>query len=226
MIILIIILLVVMLIYGPNFWVRYVIRKHSKPLEGMPGTGSELAQHLIERYQLEGVTIKETSKDEDYYSPDEKMVGLSPEVYHGKSLAAIAIAAHEVGHAIQYHNNEAVSRLRQRYAVPARSLQAVGVGILSLSPILGMVLRTPSLMIITLAIGVIAMLAAVVMNALVLPLEYDASFAKALPILQDGYVPEEYLPAITQVLRACAFTYVAAALADIVNIWRWIAILR
>ena len=51
-------------------------------------------------------------------------------------------------------------------------------------------------------------------------------FQRLFPILKDGYVPDEYIPAIRQVLSACAFTYIAGALADILSIWRWIAILR
>ena len=57
--------------------------------------------------------------------------------------------------------------------------------------------------------------------------EFDASFKKALPILEEGgYVNQENLPAIRQILRACAYTYVAGALADIIRLWRWLAIKR
>ena len=63
-------------------------------------------------------------------------------------------------------------------------------------------------------------------NMAVLPEEYDASFKKALPILEEGYVPKENLPAIRQILRACAYTYVAGALADVIRLWRWLAIKR
>ena len=59
--------LVVVIIFGPRLWVGYAIRKHNKPIEGMPGSGGELAEHLIERFTLEGVTVKKTAPDEDYY---------------------------------------------------------------------------------------------------------------------------------------------------------------
>ncbi len=216
----------VALIYGPQFWVKYVIRKHSKNLDGMPGTGSELALHLIERFELEGVRVKKTRANEDFYSPGDKVVGLSPEVYGGKSLSAVAIAAHEVGHAIQHYNNEPLSQLRDKYATLAATVQNMGIYILASVPLVGVFSRSPALIAFVIFIGVIAMFASVIFHALVLPEEYDASFGKALPILDEGYVPTEYMPAVRQVLKACAFTYVASALSDILSIWRWIAILR
>lgn len=226
MLYLILLLFLIALIYGPQFWVRYVISKHSKHLHGMPGTGAELARHLIERFDLEGVTVKQTDKDQDYYSPAEKLVGLSPEVYNGKSLSAVAIATHEVGHAIQYIRQEQISQLRGKYLLLANRIQHIGIYILSSLPFLGVLVRSPAVVALVLVIGVVTMLASVACHAMVLPEEYDASFGKAMPILSEGYVPPEYLPAIRQVLKACAFTYVAAALSDILSIWRWLAILR
>ncbi|MGH1373973.1 MAG: zinc metallopeptidase [Cellvibrionaceae bacterium] len=226
MIYLLFVLVLIGLIYGPNIWVKYVIRKHSRPLEGMPGTGAELAEHLIERFKLEGVTVEETSKDQDYFSPADNKVGLSPEVFHGKSLSAVAIAAHEVGHAIQYVNKEPISELRDRYSGRARQIQNIGIWVLTCAPIVGAVSRSPALIGLVAAVGIVAMLAAVAFHALILPEEFDASFAKALPILEEGYLPEAYFPAVRQVLKACALTYVASALADVLSVWRWLAVLR
>lgn len=226
MLYLILLTFLIALIYAPQLWVRYVIHKHDKHLDGMPGTGSELALHLIERFQLDGVTVKETRRDEDYYSPAEKVVGLSPEVFHGKSLSAVAIATHEVGHAIQYIRQEPISQLRGKYLRVADTVQHIGIYVLSSVPLFGVISRSPVLIALVIAIGIVTMLASVACHAMVLPEEYDASFGKAMPILSEGYVPSEYLPAIKQVLKACAFTYVAGALSDILSIWRWLAIIR
>jgi hypothetical protein len=82
-------------------------------------------------------------------------------------------------------------------------------------------------MIFTALLGVATMLVSVAVYAAILPEEWDASFNKALPILIEGeYVDEHQLKAVRQILKACALTYVAAALADILSLWRWIAILR
>jgi len=192
----------------------------------MPGTGGELAQHLIQRFELEGVTIKMTKTDQDYYSPQEKIVGLSPEVYHSKSLSAVAIATHEVGHAIQHCRKEKVSFLRDRYSGIAQTAQQLGIFILSFSPVIAGLVHAPSIIGLSIGAGFLAMFSSVLLHAAILPEEYDASFGKALPILSSGYVPNEHIPAIKQVLTACAFTYVASALADILRIWRWIALVR
>lgn len=214
------------LVYGPHLWVKFVLNKHHKPLEGMPGTGGELAHHLLQRFELNDVSIEEGEKGKDHYSPSRNVVSLSPEVFRGKSLTAVAVAAHEVGHAIQFNRGEAVSKLRAKYLDKAHKIQHYGVYFLMSMPIVGAIFRVPHVAILTGVIGIITMLASVLMYVAILPEEYDASFNKALPILQEGYVPDEYLPAIRQVLKACALTYVAGALADILRLWRWIAILR
>jgi Zn-dependent membrane protease YugP len=64
------------------------------------------------------------------------------------------------------------------------------------------------------------------MYAAILPEEYDASYNKALPILAQGYLPEEHMVAAKRILKACALTYVAAALADILSLWRWFRMIR
>ena len=226
MIYVLLILTVVVLVYGPHLWVRHVLKKHHHVIEDIPGTGGELAQHLIDRFELKGVLLEEGNPDQDHYNPGTRTVSLSPKVFHGKSLSAVAVAAHEVGHAIQFSRKEPVSKLREKYLGKAHLIQTWGVYILMSIPIIGAALRIPHLALLTALIGVVTMLASVVMYTAILPEEYDASFNKALPILEEGYVPEHHLPAVRQVLKACALTYVAGALADVLRLWRWIAIIR
>jgi len=215
------------LIYGPQLWVRYVLSRHSKIIENIPGTGRELAEHLLAQFQLSEVKVELTDKAGDHYSPVDNAVRLSPDVYGGKSLTAIAVAAHEVGHAIQFNRKEPVSFLRERYLAKAHFIQRAGVYLLMLLPAIGAIVRIPHIVLLTGGIGLATMLISVLMYAAILPEEWDASFNKALPILKEGhYVPEEHMPAIRQILKACALTYVAAALADILSLWRWIALLR
>ena len=213
-------------IYGPQFWVRFVINKHNKSIPNMPGTGGELAEHLIQRFELSGVSVFKAGKDQNYYSPKDKQVALAPEIYDGKSISAIAIAAHEVGHAMQYHHQESVSQLRSKYTGLAVTAQRLGIFVLSAAPLLGVLTKAPSLTVLVLLAGVAAMLGSVGLYAMILPEEYDASFKKALPLLEEGYLPEEHIPAARQVLKAAALTYVAGALANVLSIWRWLAVLR
>ena len=215
------------LIYGPHLWVKFVLRKHGRELEHMPGTGGELAIHLLNQQQLDSVKVEQSSPDDNHYSPIENAVRLSPEIYNGKSLTAVAVAAHEVGHAIQFNREEPVSLLRSRYLGKAVTLQRLGIFIVMAMPVATAMLHVPTLIVVEILAGFALMLLSVFMHAAVLPEEFDASFNKALPILKQGdYVPDVYMPAIRQVLKACALTYVAAALADVLRLWRWAALMR
>jgi len=222
----VLIILILLIVFGPSLWVKYVLRKHQKHIETLDGTGSELALHLIDRFELDGVTVIKGAKDADYYDPQNKIVSLSPEVFEGKSLTAVAVAAHEVGHAIQFCKQEPVSLLREKYLSKAHHIRHFGVMFLMASPIIGLVFRVPHLALLTITIGLITMLVSVLMHVAVLPEEYDASFNKAMPILSEGYITEEQLPKVRQILKACALTYVAAAMADMLNLWRWIRFIR
>ena len=227
MIYLLLLLLVLALLYGPQLWVRFVLRWHSTELPNLPGTGGELAVHLLKRFELDDVTVEETESGRDHYDPGTNVVRLSPEVYKGKSLTSVAVAAHEVGHAIQFNRQEPVSQLRQRYFERATRLQHIGITVLMLAPVMTAIFYVPHAMILTALIGVMTMLVSVLMYVAILPEEWDASFNKALPILLQGeYINDRQVKAVRQVLKACALTYVAAALADILRLWRWVAILR
>lgn len=219
-------LLFTLLVYGPSLWVKFVMWRHAKPIDDMPGTGGELAQHLVEKYQLDGVTVAEGEEGRDHYNPAEQRVSLSPSVYGGKSLTAVAIAAHEIGHAIQFTRDEPVSRLRGKYLGGAFTIKRIGSAIMLSLPLVTVLFKVPQIIFLAAALGVITMLASALVYLAVLPEEYDASFNKALPILKDGYVPAKHIPAIRQVLRAAALTYFAAALADTLNLWRWLRVFR
>ena len=141
-------ILVILAIYGPQYWVQYVMHHYAKDLEEIPGTGSQLAKHLIERYALEGVIVEETQANQDHYDPINKAVRLSPQNYHGRSLTAIAVATHEVGHAIQFYRQEPVSKLRKKYLPMALMIKKIGIGAIMLMPVLTAIVRVPQVAII------------------------------------------------------------------------------
>ncbi len=213
--------------YLPQWWVRHVMKKHSQTLDGMPGTGAELAQHLVEKLELGDCKVEITEPFNDHFDPKDNCVRLSPNNYNGKSLTAVAVAAHEVGHAIQFNRNERISRLRGRYLPAAVMLKKIGIIIMSIVPIMALVIRIPGLIYFGIGISLLLQLLGALSYLIVLPEEWDASFNKALPILKQGnYVPEAYQDSIHQVLKAAALTYFAGALAEIVNIGRWWLLLR
>ena len=219
--------LVLLLFLFPSLWVKYVLNKHSATLDNMPGTGGELAAHLLHTFDLNDVKLEKCEQGKDHYDPNDNAVRISPSYFDGKSLTAIAVAAHEVGHAIQFNRKEPVSLLRRKYLPKAFFIRKVGVTLLMLFPLVTAIVKVPQLALLNILLGIFVMLISVLMYVAILPEEFDASFNKALPILEKGeYVPEVYMPKIKQVLRACALTYVAAALTDVLKLWRWIRYLR
>ena len=163
----------------------------------------------------------------DHFDPKDKAVRLSPDNYNGKSLTAVAIAAHEVGHAIQFHRQEKIFELRSRYLPTAHYLNQAGVAIMWSFPVIGLVLRSPFAVGMVIALSLLLQLAGAFAYLIILPEEWDASFNKALPILMEGdYVEEHQIPKIRKILKAAALTYFAAALANVLHIGRWLLILR
>ena len=218
-------LIVIAVIFGPSLWVKFVMRRYSTEKPEMPGTGGELAKHLIKRFSLKDVEV-ETTELGDHYDPIEKKVRLLPEHYGSKSLTAIAIAAHEVGHAIQDHQGDKLLATRTKMVPIVNLLARWSVVIISLSPVIGIITRHPIPFSLLLFIGLSGFIARMMIHAVTLPIEFDASFSKALPILREGdYVSQSNEKAVSHVLRAAALTYVSAALADILNLSRWIFIL-
>lgn len=218
-------LIVIAVIFGPSLWVKFVMRRYSTEKPEMPGTGGELAKHLIKRFSLKDVEV-ETTELGDHYDPIEKKVRLSREHYESKSLTAVAIAAHEVGHAIQDHQGDRRLATRTKMVPIVNLLARWSVVIISLSPVIGIITRHPIPFSLLLFIGLSGFIARMMMHAVTLPIEFDASFSKALPILREGnYVSQSNEKAVSHVLRAAALTYVSAALADTLNLSRWIFIL-
>jgi len=219
------VLIVLAIIFGPSLWVKFVMRRYSTEKPEMPGTGGELAKHLIKRFSLKDVEV-ETTELGDHYDPIEKKVRLSREHYESKSLTAVAIAAHEVGHAIQDHQGDRRLATRTKMVPIVNLLARWSVFIISLSPIIGIIMRHPMPFSLLLFLGLSGFIARMMVHAVTLPIEFDASFSKALPILREGnYVSQSNEKAVSHVLRAAALTYVSAALADILNLSRWIFIL-
>ena len=218
-------LIVIAVIFGPSLWVKLVMRRYSSEKPEMPGTGGALAKHLIKRFSLKDVEVEITELG-DHYDPIEKKVRLSREHYESKSLTAVAIAAHEVGHAIQDHQGDKRLATRTKMVPIVNLLARWSVVIISLSPVIGIITRHPIPFSLLLFIGLSGFIARMMMHAVTLPIEFDASFSKALPILREGdYVSQSNEKAVSHVLRAAALTYVSAALADTLNLSRWIFIL-
>lgn len=212
-------------VFGPQLWARTILRRYSGHRDDFPGSGGELARHLLDRFGMPEVAVEET-KVGDHYDPRAKAVRLSPENLSGKSLTAVTVAAHEVGHAIQDHKGYTPLHLRTRLVGLAQGAEKLGALLLVVMPFAAMLTRAPSAGLLMLLAGLLSFGTAVLVHLITLPVELDASFRRALPVLATGYVPPADQVAARRILTACALTYVAGSLASMLNLWRWIAILR
>ena len=223
---LLLVVFIISLILGPQLWIRWVFSRYGRDLPDLPGTGGELATHLLNRFKIEGVVVEETKPNQDHFDSSTPAVRLSPKNYNGKSLTAVAVAAHEVGHALQWHNKETVFKLRLRYIPLARRLQKIGYLLLSLAPLAAILTRVPAAAAAPFIGGILIALCGAATYLIILPEEWDASFNKAMPILIEGeYITPEQEFATRRILRAAALTYAASALASLLQVWRWLPLL-
>lgn len=210
----------------PSLWTKHILNKHRKPHDTIPGTGLQFAEHLINKYELTGVTVEETQAG-DHYDPIEKVVRISSDNAHSNSLTAITTVAHEIGHALQDKHN--YPELKQRTALVERAtiMQKFAGIALMITPFLIPLAHTPMIALLTFAAGFIAMGVPVIIHLSTLPVEFDASFKRALPLLEQGdYLSKRDHRIAKKILFACAMTYVAASLSSLFNLWKWLKALK
>ena len=214
------------LVFGPSIWVRRVLQKYSTPDDRYPVSGGVFARRLLDASGLNDVTTEITELG-DHYDPISKSVRLMPDRFNGHSLTAITVAAHEVGHALQDHLGYQPLKLRTRLVHWVKPVEKIGAGILIGAPLLTAIIRAPSAGIVMFLGGVLTLGTAAVVHMVTLPTEIDASFKRALPMLEASQIlyPSDF-PHARRLLSAAAMTYVSASLMSLLNIARWIAILR
>lgn len=225
---LLIILLVLLgaLLFLPNWWAKRVLAHYDQDTQHFPGTGGELAKHLIQALHLPDIQVEQTEQG-DHYDPIAKTVRLSPDVFQHKSLTAIVVSAHEIGHALQDHLGYRPLQARLQLLQISQRAEKLGAILMFAIPILALITRTPVVGFLTLLAALCTLGIPSLVHFITLPVEWDASFQRALPILREGgYLSAQDEPAARRILTACALTYVAAALANLLNIARWIALLR
>jgi Zn-dependent membrane protease YugP len=219
-------LVVLAIVFGPGLWVQRVMKRYSSPDDRYPGTGGELARHLLDALGMQDVVVEETDQG-DHYDPSAKAVRLTAEKFGGRSLTAVTVAAHEVGHALQDHQHYPPLKLRTRMVTATRHLERFGAAVLMASPFIGILTRAPAAGLLTFMGGLLTLGSATLVHLVTLPTEIDASFSKALPMLEGGdLLKPEDLPHARRLLTAAALTYVAASLMSLLNIARWWALVR
>lgn len=182
-------------------------------------TGAQAALKVMQNAGIKNVEIVEVSGHlTDYYHPIEKRLALSRENYHGKSLAALGVAAHEAGHAIQ--DQEAYAPLKFRAAlIPVTNIAS------QLLPFIifgGLFMGLFGL--IKLGIGVYLVLT--IFQLITLPVEFDASNRAKKALLSTGILTSEEAPGVIQTLNAAGFTYVAAFISSLANLLFFVLMTR
>ncbi|KIL44186.1 zinc metallopeptidase [Jeotgalibacillus soli] len=201
------------------FWasrrVKSTYKKYSKIQTTANMTGAEVARRILQENGIYDVTVKPGKGFlSDHYNPSSKEIVLSEDNYYGMSVAGAAVAAHEVGHAIQ--DAESYSFLRFRHAlVPVANLGSN----LSIFLILGGALLGFAQLYL---LGIIFFAAAVLFQFVTLPVEFNASSRAMNQMVSIGLIRNEEEPHAKKVLNAAALTYVAAALVALLELLRFI----
>lgn len=196
--------------------VKSTFAKYSKVRNMRNLTGAEVARRIIRDEALDVSVEMIGGTLTDHYDPRKKVVRLSEGVYQGNSIAAISVAAHECGHAIQHDSNYVPLTLRSLIA-PVASFGSQMVWILVLA---GILLSLPGLI----NIGIALFVFAVLFHIVTLPVEFNAS-SRAIGIMTEtGIISDEESGSAKKVLRAAALTYVAATLMAIGQLIRLILI--
>ncbi|HYD01725.1 MAG TPA: zinc metallopeptidase [Phycisphaerales bacterium] len=200
-----------------QFRVKSAYARGSQVASRAGWTGAHVAREILNRNDMHNVDVEVShGMLSDHYDPKAKVVRLSPEVYGGTSLAALGIAAHEVGHAIQDRTQYSMLAIRNA-AVPMANIGSqmswiiffAGLMLSASSPYLGRWIMW----------GGVALFGMVVFFQVVnLPVEFDASNRAKAILVNDRFIAEDELPVVKRVLGAAAMTYVAATLTAIATL--------
>ena len=183
-------------------------------------SGAEAAREILDRNGLAGVAVEEVPGHlTDHYDPKKRALFLSSDNFHSQSIAAVGVAAHETGHALQHQASYAMLNLRMKM-VPATNFASMSYLVIFVGGIILMRMRMISGPMFTnfiwLAIGVFAVVTA--FQIITLPVEFDASRRAKEQLFRLGMVRENERAAISKVLGAAALTYVAAMISSVMQL--------
>jgi Zn-dependent membrane protease YugP len=224
--ILILIAAIVLLVVGPGLWVKRTMARYRQPGDRYQQTGEATARRLLDTLGLSAVKV-EQSPTGDHYDPIEKVVRLSEENLKGKSLTAVTVAAHEVGHAVQDAEGFKPLIWRTRLVKWVGPIEKTGAALMMSTPLIIGITRLPVAGLLMFLGGLLTLGSAVLVHLLTLPSEFDASFGRAMPMLKKhGVLFAADEKHARRLLKAAAMTYVSASLLSLLNVARWWAILR
>lgn len=211
----------IIIAFGVSLWAQFKVQgnfNHYSKIRATSGmTGAEVARRYLDQNGLYNVPVEMVPGQlTDHYDPIKKVVRLSEPVYQGNSVASIAVAAHEVGHALQHKEAYGALELRHRL-VPVASFSS---NIAPFLLIIGFLLTNLSLI----GIGIILFSAVVAFQLITLPVEFNASARAKRYLLAGGMVRDQEANGVKKVLGAAALTYVAAALISLLQLLKFVMI--
>ncbi len=191
--------------------VKSTFRKYSQVASRRGYTGAEAARELIRARGISGVRVEPTQGFlSDHYDPRHRVLRLSPDVYSGRSLAAVGVAAHEAGHAIQHAKSYGPLKFRSYVVKPAM----IGSNLGTIIAGIGLFVQSAGL----LWVGIILFSAFVVFTLITLPVEFDASRRAVAALRELGMIEVDEVGGASAVLKAAAMTYVAAAITALLQL--------
>ncbi len=194
--------------------VKSAFNKYSRVPAGRGTSGAQVARRILDANGLGHVNVEETRGFlSDHYDPRSRTLRLSPQVYQSNSVAAVGVAAHEAGHALQHSTNYAPLTLRSAIVPGVQIGSWLGPIIFIIGMFLG-----PGLGFTVSLLGLILFAAVAVFTLVTLPVEFNASTRAKEVLVAQGFVGQQEMQGVNAVLNAAALTYVAAAIQSITTL--------
>jgi hypothetical protein len=203
------VILTLLIGFGAQFYVNHKLKKYSHVSISNSLTGAEAARQMLSYYGIHNVSVQRGGAGQDFFDPRTNSITLSPEAYNGRTVTATATACHEVGHACQYAQDYSPMKIRTAI-VPAVNLASNAWFFLFF---IGLILNIAGLV----WLAIIMYAAVVVFQLATLPVEFNAS-RRAMAYMGSIGLPAQERKGAFDVLRACALTYLAAALTSILQL--------
>ena len=201
-----------------QIWIDSTYSKYKKISNKKSMTGRDVARKILDQNGLSHIQVVETSGNlTDHYDPSSGVIRLSTNIYEGATIAAMAVAAHECGHAIQDKVDYKFMKIRSSLVPIVNFVNYAGYFVIAISLLAGVTGY--------LILGIVTVLATLVFQLVTLPVEFDASKRALKELENNQFVNEEEKDGATKMLKAAAFTYVAGVLSSLLNLIRLILML-